>query len=507
MKKAIIILLLFALQLCASAQSPRYYCNASGTGNYFPFGSPGGNGSRVQLLYHPEDFQSFPSEGIIHNIYFKSYEGPGFNGVNSYADFSIKMGATSLQEFPPNTVQFCNTLTPVFFKELYTLNFQRGEWIGPISLDQPFHFEAGKNLIVELSVRNASSIKYVGFTVFSQQRRTWGDNKSLHVIGSDGGLYAIGFDITMPAPLSAKTDEPILQPTPSKNEGRDAALAVVGGNSRVGVSEEKQASIASEKQKAGFTTSGKRQPLIDKLFLLSTGLLGLLCLGVMLPFLPKTTKYALWAHNNPRKTKWLLFGSQLVTSVAGFLLGKHLFDQGIATSDVTTNALFAAATVGTLMYPSRKAKTRNIWKRYQRQKLATLLVAISGFGLATNAGNKNAADRNFMPIVSTAMSFANDHYYEQPLIQETFMSAGIEKERPISHGWAIALRIIATVLLVLILVAVAIGSCVLVCIEQPVWACVLLFGGGGGAIFGYIRALQALNDADPRPQRRRHGYN
>jgi hypothetical protein len=486
MIKVVLSVVLLMTFIVVNAREPQYYYNAAGSGNYFPLGSPGGVGSKVQLFYKPSDFSGIPPSGTIERIYFKAYPSEKYKGENTYTDITIKLGSLESTDGITGGTRFISPLHTVYHAERHSLNFN-GEWLEPIKLQEPYRYDSFSNLVLEISVGKASSVKFISYTVLNSTRRIWGVEGADVSTDGDGGLYAVGFDIS---PLAVAVE-------PGANE---AIQSVTEQPVETGLTLNTTDVNTVKAEPTGGGRELKKSP--NKMFLIGTGILGLLCMGVLLPFLPKTRKIAYWAFKNPTKTKWLLVGAQVLTSAAGLFLGKRLYDEGIVTSETTTNALFALATAGTLFYPKKQANKEFFWKSYRKQKMLSLLMALTGVGLVTNLGNRIAADREFSPVASSAMLMLDKHYYDKPnaISYASYTTTAGQHKEPMSKGGTIALRVLATVLMVFLLVLITVATCWLICIEQPVWAVLLFFGGGGAVVYGYIRALRALSSG-PRVRR------
>jgi hypothetical protein len=202
MKKILFIVSqLLLLATAVYAQTPTYFVGGNTTsGNSFPFGNGGGNGSKVQLLYIPGDFNQPVPTGNITHVYFRAYDATGYNGINNYVNLEIKMGLTSLTTLTSTSTNFITPLTTVFNASTYSINFTQAQWFLPMTLQTPFPYTAGTNLIVEVSVTSASATKYIAYTSSTGVRRMWGTQGGSTTTAGDAGRYDIGFEVSTGPP-------------------------------------------------------------------------------------------------------------------------------------------------------------------------------------------------------------------------------------------------------------------------------------------------------------------
>ena len=124
------ILLLTVVSFMSLICSAQQYSYVGGTSNNsWPFNGTAAGSNKVQWIYRSTDFPTAPS-GIITDVYFK-LSGSSIGGTPTYTNLDIKMGATSLIDFPAGVTPFITGLQQVFFSAsiyqwfYYTTNYQQ----------------------------------------------------------------------------------------------------------------------------------------------------------------------------------------------------------------------------------------------------------------------------------------------------------------------------------------------------------------------------------------------
>ena len=156
----------------------------------------------MQLLYIPGDFNQPVPTGNITHVYFRAYDATGYNGTNNYTNLEIKMGLTSLTTLNSGASTFITPMTTVFNASSYSISFTQAQWFLPITLQVPFAYTAGANLIVEVST-TASVTKYIAYTTSTGIRRMWGTQGGSATTNGDAGRYDIGFEVSTGPPCPA----------------------------------------------------------------------------------------------------------------------------------------------------------------------------------------------------------------------------------------------------------------------------------------------------------------
>jgi len=180
-----LVCLLFAAPLL-HAQTPMHTFSTGTTSNIYPFASAANN--RVQWIYVPSNFTPLMPTGAITKLYFK----PSTAATNAtFTDLTIKLGMTTLTNL--TTGPFVTGLTTVFSAttHVFPAVITNG-WL-EITLQTPFPYTAGSNLLVE-----ASQSAYVrGFNLNQEntilQTRLYGPLTGTGTQAS--GRAQIGFDM------------------------------------------------------------------------------------------------------------------------------------------------------------------------------------------------------------------------------------------------------------------------------------------------------------------------
>lgn len=195
-------------------------------------------------------------------------------------------------------------------------------------------------------------------------------------------------------------------------------------------------------------------------------------------------KYAAtdWAKRNPKKTIAFILLS-LTTVFAGNLFAGHLLGQMGFTSSKSVQYTLMGLTAATLAVFPVKGAPYNIMgtKIKQRSRMFVLLTLLLS-GITLNSGIRMASNQSLS--------------YTESKIEHIFNhSVGME-QRPRYEGGELAIRVAATILIIVGSIALAfllaILACNLSCGGQEVLAVVVLVLGIGALVVGIIFSMRAL---------------
>ena len=144
------ILLLTVVSFMSLICSAQQYSYVGGTSNNsWPFNGTAAGSNKVQWIYRSTDFPTAPS-GIITDVYFK-LSGSSIGGTPTYTNLDIKMGATSLIDFPAGVTPFITGLQQVFFSASYAMTGAVPNGWVKVTLQTPFFYNNTQNFIIEVS--------------------------------------------------------------------------------------------------------------------------------------------------------------------------------------------------------------------------------------------------------------------------------------------------------------------------------------------------------------------
>ncbi len=190
--------------LSSIAQTPTYATGLGTSNNVFPFGSSSSN--KVQWLYLSSDFTPTMPTGQITKVYFRTWSGSGYNAT--YGNLNIRMLSTTATGFA-STSTFVTGATPVYSASTFSTGTLGSYTWWSVTLQTPFSYMAGDNLIVEIEQNSLSGSVTANCQAGpgGTTRRLWGSYGSTTPTGSGTGSYGdIGFDIVTGPPCPAPTN-------------------------------------------------------------------------------------------------------------------------------------------------------------------------------------------------------------------------------------------------------------------------------------------------------------
>lgn len=194
---AIVIGLVLWVAAPIQAQPPTYATPQGTSNNIFPFGSATSN--MVQWLYTPSDFTIQPVTGNITRVYFRSWSGSSYSAT--YTNLTIKMGMTAANSFTSGA--WLTGLTTVYTAASVSVSTTSSyQWFS-FTLNTPFPYTFGSNLVVEISHTGISGSVTANCTVGSNRRIYGGTGSSSGTLGANMG--DMGLDIMTGPPCPAPT--------------------------------------------------------------------------------------------------------------------------------------------------------------------------------------------------------------------------------------------------------------------------------------------------------------
>ena len=187
------ILLLTVVSFMSLICSAQQYSYVGGTSNNsWPFNGTAAGSNKVQWIYRSTDFPTAPS-GIITDVYFK-LSGSSIGGTPTYTNLDIKMGATSLIDFPAGVTPFITGLQQVFFSASYAMTGAVPNGWVKVTLQTPFFYNNTQNFIIEVSQQAFTNGFTTPQTTNNGNRRIYAQWNSPTGTGNTG-LADFGFDI------------------------------------------------------------------------------------------------------------------------------------------------------------------------------------------------------------------------------------------------------------------------------------------------------------------------
>jgi gliding motility-associated-like protein len=182
------------LSLTGVAQTPQYSFVGGNSNNSWPFNGTTAalNSNKVQWVYRSSDFPTAPS-GIITDVYFK-LSGTAISGTPTYTNLDIKMGPTSLTDFPAGATSFITGLQQVFFSANYAMTGAVPNGWVKVTLQSPFFYSNTQNFIIEVSQQAFTNGFTTPQTLTNGTRRIYAQWNSPTGTGNTG-LADFGFDI------------------------------------------------------------------------------------------------------------------------------------------------------------------------------------------------------------------------------------------------------------------------------------------------------------------------
>jgi hypothetical protein len=151
--------------------------------------------AKSQCIFWPSDFTNL-AQGDIIRIYYKYGSGTGDQVLTR---FSIEMGQTTETAYNANA--FFTGLTPVFYRDSYTIpQGVSGNWFY-IDLDIPFTYDSTKTLIVQLIFPESAIDSWgtLGSTNIPVKKIISPDTLATTGDGSSGTWQDFGFDLATPS--------------------------------------------------------------------------------------------------------------------------------------------------------------------------------------------------------------------------------------------------------------------------------------------------------------------
>lgn len=192
MKKYILLGYLFlATYLNSNAQMVQKGFGTSNSTFLFGYTS---YAAKSQCMFWPSDFTNL-AQGDITRIYYKYRSGTGDQVLTR---FSIEMGQTTETAYNANS--FFTGLTPVFYRDSYTIpQGVSGNWFY-IDLDTPFTYDSTKTLVVQLIFPESAIDSWgtLGSSNTPTKKIISPDTLATVGDGSSGTWQDFGFDLATP---------------------------------------------------------------------------------------------------------------------------------------------------------------------------------------------------------------------------------------------------------------------------------------------------------------------
>ncbi len=180
-----------------------------------------------------------------------------------------------------------------------------------------------------------------------------------------------------------------------------------------------------------------------------------------------------WAALNPRKSRFIISVIQIMTGMAGLIIGMKLAYMGNHFSDLSKSIVAATFLTSVLLYPVRKSRIRLLKRTYFRQKIHDLVLFFSGLMFMVYAGNSYSKQINSLTNLGGKQEFRDQQEYvqlekDQPHDPTVFLqNANLEQDKPATppkDRWNVGLKAFFTVLAAVLLgFGVAALSCELSC--------------------------------------------
>lgn len=263
-----------------------------------------------------------------------------------------------------------------------------------------------------------------------------------------------------------------------------------------------------------FVNSGQAQ---SKPFQKPDGLLyllglitGVFTLGGLISTPGMAGKISYWAAVNPKKTRFIIGGIQIITGFAGLILGTEMAHRGMQCSDASRNMLVATFLASSVLYPVRKSPLRILKRTYLRQKIHDILLFISGFLLMVWVGNHFSRPTDIPAGTMQQSGYNASHNIQTTGHQSVYTyKAQLQDEpaNPEKKGLSASAKVLLTVLTIVGFCAAAYGiaaaSCGLACSGLNALAVLVAVVGGILAIGLAYLALKAIfnpkNRRIPKP--------
>lgn len=216
MKKSLLLVAIISfIGLLAQAQQVQKGFGTSNSTFLFGFTS---YAAKSQCMFWSSDFTNL-AQGDITRIYYKYGSGAGDQVLTR---FSIEMGQTTETAYNANA--FFTGLTPVFYRDSYTIpQGVSGNWFY-IDLDTPFTYDSTKTLIVQLIFPESAIDSWgtLGSSNTPTKKIISPDTLATIGDGTSGTWQDFGFDLATPQGIKSFTSSITnfdfqLTPNPANN--------------------------------------------------------------------------------------------------------------------------------------------------------------------------------------------------------------------------------------------------------------------------------------------------
>jgi hypothetical protein len=196
-----------------------------------------------------------------------------------------------------------------------------------------------------------------------------------------------------------------------------------------------------------------------------------------------------WAARRPRWAQAMIVSTALVGGAISLLLGKFWGDDGVRLPVFLTTALTVIFGAGILFYPIKRVASIFFRHSYVRQKMHDFALALSGSLLLVCVGNRVTFDDEFCVPLTHVFEKMDKTSSTQEL---THHEVGSPDPPNSGNGWRLIVTVLATLALGLAGFVIAAAACNLSCNGQDGLAALVLIGGWGAILVGYIFLMRAL---------------
>ncbi|HRG59524.1 MAG TPA: T9SS type A sorting domain-containing protein [Bacteroidia bacterium] len=215
MKKSFLLITIIFF-ICQSTKAQQVQKGFGTSNSTFLFGFTS-YAAKSQCMFWPSDFTNL-AQGDITRIYYKYGSGAGDQVLTR---FSIEMGQTTETAYNGNA--FFTGLSPVFYRDSYTIpQGVSGNWFY-IDLDTPFTYDSTKTLIVQLIFPESAIDSWgtLGSTNTPTKKIISPDTLATIGDGSSGTWQDFGFDLATPQGIKSFTSNNnidfVLTPNPANS--------------------------------------------------------------------------------------------------------------------------------------------------------------------------------------------------------------------------------------------------------------------------------------------------
>ena len=209
----------------------------------------------------------------------------------------------------------------------------------------------------------------------------------------------------------------------------------------------------------------------ENLFYLMVLLVGSLSLAGLkyTPELAGNISY--WAALNPGKSRFIISIIQIMTGMAGLILGIKLADTGTHFSDLSKGIIGVTFLTSVLLYPVRKSRINLLKRTYFKQKIHDLVLFITGFVFMVYAGNHYSRQISSLTNIAGKQQYLEQEYYQLEKDQsrnpqEFFYHANHTQDMPAQppeKGWSKGEKVLLTILTFMAATGLGYGVAVLSC--------------------------------------------